>query len=145
MNYIHPKALKRTAMKKIAVLFFVFLLAEISMAKKSDTTSAVSFEGMKTYYLGLLRKGNARTSNSTPELQKLQEAHLNHLTLPAKSGKLVMAGPLTDNGDVRGIMVFVTETLEEAKKLAEQDPAVKAGRLKVEIHPWFAKSGSMLP
>lgn len=25
------------------------------------------------------------------------------------------------------------------------DPAVKAGRLKVEIHPWFAKSGSTLP
>ena len=132
-------------MKKITVLFFVFLLPEISIAQKSDTTSAVSFEGMKTYYLGLLRKGNARTPNSTPELQKLQEAHLNHLTSPAKSGKPVMAGPLTDNGDVRGIMVFVTETLEEAKRLAEQDPAVKAGRLKVEIHPWFAKSGSMLP
>jgi hypothetical protein len=31
--------------------------------------------------------------------------------------------------------------MEEMKALAEQDPAVKAGRLAVEIHPWFVEKG----
>ena len=49
-----------------------------------------------------------------------------------------MAGPFTDDGDLRGLFVFRTGTLEEAKAMAEQDPAVKAGRLRLEWHPWFA-------
>ena len=56
----------------------------------------------------------------------------------AETGKLILAGPFTDDGDLRGLFVFRTGTLEEAKALAEQDPAVKAGRLRLEWHPWFA-------
>jgi uncharacterized protein len=55
-----------------------------------------------------------------------------------ESGKLLVAGPFMDGGDLRGMFVFRVETLEEAKALAEQDPAVKAGRLVIEWHPWFA-------
>ncbi len=56
----------------------------------------------------------------------------------AEAGKLLVAGPFTDDGDLRGLFVFRTATLEEAKAMAEQDPAVKAGRLRLEWHPWFA-------
>ena len=132
-------------MKKITLFFLLFLFSKICIAQNNNVPSSVSFEGMKTYYFGLLCKGESWTPDNTPELQKLQEAHLKHIFSMAESGKLVMAGPLTDNGDIRGILIFATETLEEAKSLAEGDPAVKAGRLKVEIHPWFAKSGSTLP
>ena len=54
------------------------------------------------------------------------------------TGKLVIAGPFADGGDLRGLFIFRVETLEEAKALAEQDPAVKAGRLVLEWHPWYA-------
>ncbi len=56
----------------------------------------------------------------------------------AESGKLLLAGPFADDGDLRGLFVFRTSTLEEAKAMAEQDPAVKAGRLRLEWHPWFS-------
>jgi hypothetical protein len=36
------------------------------------------------------------------------------------------------------MFVFRVDTLEEARALAEQDPAVQAGRLALEWHPWFA-------
>jgi uncharacterized protein YciI len=39
---------------------------------------------------------------------------------------------------VRGLFIFRTDSLEEAKALAEQDPAVRAGRLGIEWHPWYA-------
>ena len=57
---------------------------------------------------------------------------------------MVAVGPMMAGHDIRGISVFKTESLEEAKKAwAEADPAVKAGRLTVEIIPgwWRRKSG----
>jgi len=93
---------------------------------------------MTTYQVGFLKKGPAWTPGETPELQELQKAHLAHIQKMGKSGKLLVAGPFTDGGDLRGMFIFRVETLEEAKALAEQDPAVKAGRLVIEWHPWFA-------
>jgi uncharacterized protein YciI len=61
-----------------------------------------------------------------------------------EAGDLVIAGPFTDDGDLRGVILFQTKTLEEAQTLAASDPAVKAGRLAVEIHPWKVPSG-LLP
>jgi len=96
---------------------------------------------MVTYYFGMLVKGPKWTPDPTPELERLQEEHLAHIRSMAATGKLVVAGPLSDNGFIRGILVFKTATLEEAKALAENDPAVKAGRLVVEIHPWMVQKG----
>jgi len=53
----------------------------------------------------------------------------------------VLAGPITDNGDLRGIFVFHNVSREEAEQLCANDPAVKAGRLRVELHPWFFAKG----
>ncbi|WP_157593110.1 YciI family protein [Rufibacter tibetensis] len=56
----------------------------------------------------------------------------------AADGKLTLAGPFLDNGDVRGIFIFNVNTIEEA----EVDPAVKAGRLIMESHPWYGQKGA---
>ena len=58
-----------------------------------------------------------------------------------EQGKLVGAGPIAQDGDLRGIVLFSGVTLDEAKALAEQDPKVKAGVLQVELHPWMAATG----
>ena len=61
----------------------------------------------------------------------------------AEEGKLVIAGPFMDNGELRGIYVFNVSTLEEAKKLTETDPSVQAGRLVLELHPWYSSAAIM--
>ncbi len=96
---------------------------------------------MATYYVGLLFRGPKWTPAITPEVEQLQKDHLAHIRKMAESGKLILAGPFTDGGTLRGMVVYQEGSLEEARTLAEADPAVKAGRLVVEIHPRMAAKG----
>jgi uncharacterized protein YciI len=96
-----------------------------------------------TYYFAFLLRGPKWTPEQTPELARLQEAHLANIRRLAETGKLVVAGPFSDGGPLRGVFVFKTETMEEAKALADIDPAVQAGRLALELHPWLVPAGSL--
>lgn len=96
---------------------------------------------MTTYYVALLYKGPNWSPDETPEVLKLQEGHMENIRKMAASGKLVLAGPFTHGGLLRGMFVFRVDTLEEARALAENDPAVKAGRLSVEVYPWLSAKG----
>jgi uncharacterized protein YciI len=98
---------------------------------------------LATYYFGFLKKGPAWTPDRTPETQKIQEGHMAHLNESGRSGKLVIAGPLSDGGDVRGILVYKTATIEEANAIAAADPAVKAGRLAVDMYTWYVSKGAL--
>ena len=96
---------------------------------------------MTTYVVGLLYRGPKSTRESTPETQKIQEGHMANIGKMHAAGKLAVAGPFSDDGDLRGIFIFQNTTLEEARAMCEQDPAVQAGRLRFELHPWFAAKG----
>ena len=52
------------------------------------------------------------------------------------NGWLIIAGLFLDDQEFRGIFIFNVATIEEAKELAEVVPAVKAGTLVLELHPW---------
>ena len=96
---------------------------------------------MDNYVVGLLKKGPNWSAERTPESAKLQEGHMANIERMAKLGKLIVAGPFTGkNETIRGLYIFKT-TLEEAKQLAEADPAVKAGRLALDLYPWYAGKG----
>lgn len=105
---------------------------------RSKRTGPAPGEGMATYYMGFLKKGPNWGAAGDPDLQK---RHLAHLGQMAADGKLLVAGPFADNSDIRGILIFKTASAEEATVLAAADPAVKAGRLAVEIHPWMVQKG----
>ena len=106
-------------------------------ASKPPEIGPGGFE-MTTYYVGFLRKGPSWSGDDTPENRKLQEAHLANILRLSKEGKLLVAGPFLDGGDLRGLYVFKVGTAEEAKALVETDPAVAAGHLRFELHPWYA-------
>lgn len=74
----------------------------------------------------------------------LQEAHLAHLARMYKEGYADLIGPFGDNGNIRGITVYNVPTLKMADSLAHLDPMVKAGRLEIEIHPWWVAKGQSL-
>lgn len=92
-------------------------------------------------YLGFLRRGDKWTPEKTPATEELQKAHLANINRLAESKKLVVAGPFGDNTNLRGIFVFRVGSIDEARALAETDPAVKAGRLAIDMHPWLVPAG----
>ena len=93
---------------------------------------------MTTYYVGFLYRGAKWTPEVTPETERLQEAHMANIRRMGAEGKLLVAGPFADDGTLRGMYVFKVATKEEAEALVKSDPAVQAGRLRFELHPWFA-------
>lgn len=132
-------------MKKlvIAICAAAALLATSALAQtatppaKAPDIGPGGFE-MTTYYVGFLYRGLRWTPEQTPETEALQKGHLANIQKLAQEGKLLLAGPFTDGGDLRGIFVFRVGSMAEAQALAESDPAVKAGRLRLEFHPWYA-------
>lgn len=118
----------------VAAIFVVSLLAP---AMPVAAAGPEEYE-MATYQVAFLMKGPAWSAAESPERAKLQEAHMAHIRKMAESGKLILAGPFADDGDLRGLFIFRTDSLEEAKALAEQDPSVRAGRLRIEWHPWYS-------
>ncbi len=62
----------------------------------------------------------------------------------AEEKKIYVAGPFGHDGPEQGIIIFNAYSIEEAEKLASQDPAVKAGGLTYTLHPiWLAKGSSL--
>jgi uncharacterized protein YciI len=96
---------------------------------------------LTTAYLALLTRGAKWTPEKTPATEELQKAHMANIIRLAEMKKLVVAGPFGDNGQLRGIFVFKVASIDEARALTETDPAVRAGRLAIDIHPWLVPEG----
>ena len=95
---------------------------------------------MQQYYIAFLKRGPDRSQNPA-EADSLQTLHLAHLGKMHEMGYADISGPFGDDGDIRGITIYNTPTQEMADSLANLDPIVKAGRLVVEMHPWWAAKG----
>lgn len=98
--------------------------------------------GMKPYVLVFLKRGPNRSQDSITRAQ-LQAGHMANIYRLAEEGKLVLAGPMFGDGDIRGIYVFDVRTLEEAKTLTETDPAIQAGSLIMEMLLWYGSAALM--
>ena len=97
--------------------------------------------GMKKYVIAFLKRGSNKLSGA--EAEQLQNAHLKNIIRLADEGKLVVAGPFRDDGEVRGIFILNAEIVEEARKLTESDPAVQRGTLQFELRPWYGSAALM--
>ncbi|WFR59022.1 YciI family protein [Anaerocolumna sp. AGMB13025] len=69
--------------------------------------------------------------NKKPLNEELIKSHVKHLKNLKSQGKLVLCGPFTDYPG--GMVVFLAEDLEEAKKIAEADPFIASGCKSYEI------------
>lgn len=95
--------------------------------------------GMQKYIIAYLKRGPNR-DRSEVESQALQKAHMENIGRMAEEGKLVLAGPFLDDGEVRGIYIFNVPTVEEAEALTATDPAIQAGSLVMELVPWYGSA-----
>jgi uncharacterized protein YciI len=101
--------------------------------------------GMEQYTLVLL-KGGDHWAPGTPEFQNVLKQHPGLIQKLTEQGALAVAGPfpLSAPGELRGVDIFRVGTQKTAT-LMQDDPAVKAGILKPEIHPWITGKGVLAP
>jgi uncharacterized protein YciI len=97
-------------------------------------------ESMRGYVMGLLYRGpiSPATAQASEEIHR---AHLAAIGRLQREGRIVLVGPFMDGGDLRGICLFNTTSIEEANALFDTDPAVAAGVFRVELHPWYGAKG----
>lgn len=95
---------------------------------------------MQQYFMAFLKNGPIRSQNEE-EGEALQKEHLAHLGKMYELGYADISGPFGDDGNIRGVTIYNVPTLKMADSLANADPMVKAGRLVVELHPWWAAKG----
>jgi len=109
----------------------------------TDSKKEIKDGEMKQYFLVLLKRGPMRNQDSVTSAT-IQKGHLENITRLYNEGKIDIAGPMMHDGDLRGIFVFNSDSYEEVQQLCSTDPAIKSGRLVVEIYPWYAQKGSKL-
>nr|WP_211196210.1 YciI family protein [Flavobacterium sp. H122] len=133
-------------------IYFLFLISTTIFAQENksvyDETLAVKVgadeHGMKNYVFCILKTGS-NTTATAEEKKKYFEGHMANINRLAKEGKLVIAGPFMKNDkNYRGIFIFNCKTVEEAQKLVETDPAVRAKIFDVELTPWYSSAALML-
>jgi uncharacterized protein YciI len=88
-----------------------------------------------------------RSGHHPPELDEeastaLHHAHLAHIADLIARGIIAANGPLRDQSDptIRGMSVWNVDPAE-ARRLAESDPAVRAGRFRVDTARWCVATG----
>jgi hypothetical protein len=95
----------------------------------------------KEYCFVLLKPGR----NDNPEnLQQMIWEHARRNFALRADGLLPIVCPATKQTGVSGLYIF-NATEEEAKKIMDDDPAVKAGIFIYEIHPCRSFPGDSLP
>lgn len=113
----------------------------LSLVGPSESGDPPPPETMRRYVIGFLFRAADPPPISEPEAEAIQRQHLAYMAGLYKRGVLILAGPFLDATDLRGICLYSVETVEEAEALGEKDPAVQAGRLRFEYHPWYGAKG----
>jgi uncharacterized protein YciI len=97
----------------------------------------------KPYVLLLLKAG--RDPMPEEDFQQLQMAHLQHLFGLEAEGKAHIFGPVTTEGDLKGLIIFGTADKDEVSAWMQGDPLCDRGIFVYELYDWFAIPGMGIP
>jgi uncharacterized protein YciI len=100
---------------------------------------------LEAFELVLLRRPGDATDYPDEVLDRIQAEHIAYHVMLREAGHIVTNGPVTGQPDpsLRGLTFYRTGSVERSRELAEEDPAVRAGRLAVEIMTWYCPPGTM--
>ncbi len=108
-----------------------------AFAKITDVTR------LTARWIGFLKRPANAPQLPEARLQEIQDGHMANIRKMAASGDLAIAGPMGEDGVLRGIFVFRTDDPEHLEALCGEDPAVRSGRLAVELYRWAVPEGAI--
>jgi uncharacterized protein YciI len=89
------------------------------------------------YQLVLLERSPEAPALDDEAGERLQRQHLGHFAKMRRAGLMTVAGPVGGDDTIAGICVYRADTPDRARQLAQDDPAVRAGRFNVRVMDWF--------
>jgi uncharacterized protein len=100
---------------------------------------------LEVFELVFLRRPDDPPAYEDADLERIQQEHLAYHAVLRDTGDIATNGPVTGQPDesLRGLTFYRTGSLKRSRELAEADPAVRAGRLEVEIMTWYCAPGTM--
>ncbi|HXM63897.1 MAG TPA: YciI family protein [Terriglobales bacterium] len=98
-------------------------------------------EGMEQYTLVLMKRGE-KWNPDAPGFMDVLKQHRASIEQIAAQGKIAVAGPFPLNApcELRAVAIFRVGA-EETATLLKDDPSIKAGLMKPEIHSWITGKG----
>jgi uncharacterized protein YciI len=100
---------------------------------------------LEAFELVILRRAASPPACDEQTGVRLQRQHIAFLDSLRQTGQAVATGPLRDQADqgMRGLVVYRTGSIEEARRIAHGDPLVQAGQLEADVMTWLCKPGTM--
>lgn len=123
----------------VVVLLLTLILA-------AQTPAPAEPRDLRTVYVCLLTRGTAWTSDTTTDVQQLQQAHASYLARLSATGNVLATGPVGGDGNLRGLLLLKAESADAARRAIADDPSVNAGRLAADVVPmtvagnWFTQT-----
>ncbi len=101
---------------------------------------------LEAFELVFLRRPTDAPTYDEETLDRIQREHLAYHDALRAAGTIATNGPVIDPPDesLRGLSFYRTGSIAEARRIAEQDPSVLAGRLTVEVMEWWCPPGTMI-
>ena|SRR5437868_2780469 len=133
---------------KILLLMFTLATPNLLLAQTTnpnyDSALAKKVQadeyGMKNYVFVILKSGE-NTSTDKKYKDSCFDGHLKNMKRLAASKQLIVAGPFAKNeNDFRGLFILNVGSIDDANKLLETDPAIKAGFLSTVMIRWYCSA-----
>ena len=122
----------RTSVIALPTLLLIFVVSDAIIGRPEPAPSP--------YVVGIRRKGPSwKADLDNPEGRRMIQAHGVVIRKMEATGKLIAAGPFGDPDDLRGLLLFRNCTIEEARRMASEDPVVQSGQITIEYHTWMAQ------
>jgi uncharacterized protein YciI len=107
------------------------------------TSLGADERGMRNYVFVVLKTGPNKMP-AGPERDKMFAGHFANIGKLASEGKLAVAGPFDGVDGWRGMFIFATSDIEEAKKYVADDPVIINGEMVAEYHKLYSSAALML-
>ena len=125
-------------------ILFAILSVGVSAFLRADEASTQSATPQRvTLYAALVKPGPVWRESQKSGQRLDMSRHFAYVMKMREQGKLVMGGPFADGSG--GLIVYRAASMDEAKTLVENDPAVIEKVFDPEIHPWSVQAADVMP
>jgi uncharacterized protein YciI len=106
---------------------------------QTPQTSQSMPPNMFQFQVALMKRGPKWSPDPSRERAEMRRRHVAHLRSMLEANKLMIAGAISEDTELIEVHIFRAKSAEEATAWLNEDPAVAAGYLVPELHPWWSE------